>query len=118
MGRYKMTLVESLESKIPERSNTTGDSPKTPPIEEALLLENHPEIRARLESMMTQHWDNWIHEKIPALNNKTPIQAVKTKDGREMTHALLTQFERSAVNKPTPGADLKTFKNIREKLGL
>jgi hypothetical protein len=35
-----------------------------------------------------------------------------------MTHALLTQFKRTAVNQATPGADLKTFKKIRKKLGL
>jgi hypothetical protein len=117
-GRYKSTVVESLESKLGEGNKTQVHPQKSEAVKETLQIENHPELQATLKKVMTQHWDNWVNEKVPALNNKTPIQAVKTKDGREMTHALLTQFEREAIDRPRPGADLKTFKKIREKLGL
>ena len=68
--------------------------------------------------MIEAHWARWIHEKVPALGNKTPIQAAKTKDGKEMLRALLTQFERDAVGRPQPGVTVQTFRKIREQLGL
>jgi hypothetical protein len=56
--------------------------------------------------------------KIPALGNKTPKQAAKTKNGREMLEALLTQFERNAVDKPQQGVTIEIFNDIRKQLGL
>jgi hypothetical protein len=44
--------------------------------------------------MAKAHWENWFDEPIPALDNKTPHEAVKTEEGREQLAALLLQFER------------------------
>jgi len=59
---------------------------------EALLAD--PEARKHLESMMQKQIENWVHEKIPALDGRTPMQAVGDPDGKEMVEALLLQWER------------------------
>lgn len=107
-ARYKTTLIEPVELGLGRKSAQTKDDHKS----------NHPEIQAKLAEINSTHWDCWIHEKVPALGNKTPIQAAKTKDGKEMLNALLTQFEREAANRLLPGVTVQTFKNIRERLRL
>jgi hypothetical protein len=42
---------------------------------------------------MKDEWTNkWPSIKLPALGGKTPLQAVKNSDGREMVEALLADF--------------------------
>lgn len=53
-----------------------------------------PEVREHIEKTLSAHWKGWIDDKIPALNGKTPRQAVKTPDGRESVEALLLDAER------------------------
>src|SRR5437899_4061124 len=36
-----------------------------------------PEVRKQLEEKMQEQVDAWVHEKVPALNGRTPMQAVK-----------------------------------------
>ncbi|MDR1561370.1 MAG: SEC-C domain-containing protein [Holosporaceae bacterium] len=62
------------------------------------------------------YWKNWLNEPIIALKNNSPLQAAKTKEGRERLEALLLQYERDFENK-------KDFYNIdlqflRKKLRL
>jgi hypothetical protein len=59
---------------------------------EALLAD--PEARKHLQAMMQKQIENWVHEKIPALGGRTPMQAVRDPDGKEMVEALLLQWER------------------------
>jgi len=59
---------------------------------EALLAD--PEARKHLQAMMQKQIENWVHEKIPALGGRTPMQAVGDPDGKEMVEALLLQWER------------------------
>jgi hypothetical protein len=62
--------------------------------------------------------ESWIAEKIPALGNKTPVQAVKTREGREMVESLLVQFERAAGVMGDVDFELSLIRGVREKLGL
>ena len=56
-------------------------------------------------------------DKLPALNGKTPLQAVKTRDGKEMVEALLMKFERSGKDS-NPPLDPAIIAELRERLGL
>jgi hypothetical protein len=44
--------------------------------------------------MVQKQVDGWAEENIPALGHRTPIQAVKDPDGREMVIAMLLEYER------------------------
>ncbi|MGZ0020319.1 MbcA/ParS/Xre antitoxin family protein [Nitrosomonas sp. wSCUT-2] len=66
---------------------------------------------------MREHYRQWPHEKLPALNGKTPLQAIKTEDGREMVEALLRDFELSNADSNLP-VDSSIFDELRERLGL
>ena len=115
---YKTTVIESVESAMrkKEEAERLGSPFRNP--EPALSAEEHPEIKVLLEKQMKAHWADWIHKPLPALSGKTPLLAMKTKDGREMVQALITQFERETTERAVPGVSLSIFEEIREKLNL
>ena len=114
--KLKTTLVEPIEAQLGRNSTPTLDEPENNQEHEELM--NHPEVRNHMEKMMTAHWDTWIMEPLPALGGMKPIDAVKTKDGRDILESLLTQFERDAKERPMVGQSVETFKGIRTRLGL
>jgi hypothetical protein len=54
-----------------------------------------PEVRKHLQEEMQKQVEAWAHEKVPALGDRTPMQAVNDPDGREIVDSLLLQWERS-----------------------
>jgi antitoxin Xre/MbcA/ParS-like protein len=58
-----------------------------------------------------------VHERIPALGNRTPLQAVKTAAGREAVQALVAQIERDSA-RMRPPMDPQIIRRLRERLGL
>jgi hypothetical protein len=91
-----------------------GFTPRSAEQEE--LLEE-PEVRAKLEQLQRRHYENWPEVALPALNNRTPLEAVRNADGREMVEALIAQFERDSSRMPVP-PDSTVFTNLRRRLGL
>jgi hypothetical protein len=81
-------------------------------------LKNIPEIKIQLQSMYRQFMESWAKEKIPALGNKTPLQAIKTPEGREMVATLLQQMERRAGVMGDKEFELKLIRDLRVRLGL
>jgi len=84
--------------------------------EETELMQQ-PEVRAQVEQMQRRHYESWPEIPIPALNGRTPLEAVRDNDGREMVDALITQFERDASRMQVPVGP-ETFTALRRRLGL
>ncbi len=114
--KLKSTLIESIESQLKETKMSKSKLIAAEKEQEEMM--SNPEIKKHMEDMMKSHWDNWVMDSIPALGGLRPVDAVKTKDGREALEALLTQFERDADSRPLVGQTRKTFEAIRSKLGL
>lgn len=100
--KLKTTLIESLEQTSPSD----------------FKVEDHPEIEALLKQRIDEHWNQWPHMKVPALGNKTPIQLIKTKKGRELVDALISDFEKKVLEFPVKGQTLETFQELRLRLKL
>ena len=56
-------------------------------------------------------------QKIPALGDRRPIDAVKDADGRERVEALLRQMERDS-RRMSPPPDEAILRRLRERLGF
>jgi High potential iron-sulfur protein/Protein of unknown function (DUF2384) len=56
-----------------------------------------PDVRERVNEMLTAHYDSWATQKIPALNNRRPIDVVTGASGREKVEVLLNQMERDTL---------------------
>ena len=57
-----------------------------------------PEVRKLAKESLQKQVEAWVHQKIPVLGNKTPMQAVRERDGREIVESLLLDWERHAEN--------------------
>ena len=58
-----------------------------------------------------------MDQPIPILGNRTPMEAVKDPDGREIVESLVMQAERTGRNPNLP-TDEAVFRRLRERLGL
>lgn len=63
-------------------------------------------------AFLDQQWDEWLDSPIPALDNRTPREAVKTGEGRLRVEALLDEFEW------TGGAQAAPVERLRAALAL
>jgi hypothetical protein len=55
-------------------------------------------MEAQLKQITKMHWEEWFDEKIPALDYKTPREAAKTANGKELLEALFLQYEYYETN--------------------
>jgi hypothetical protein len=117
-ARYRTTLIEPMEAKMKELHGSQKPKIESQGGSSQQDLMNIPEVKAQLQTMQRKHMESWIAEKIPALGNKTPVQAVKTREGREMVESLLVQFERAAGAMGDVDFELSLIRGVREKLGL
>jgi Antitoxin Xre/MbcA/ParS C-terminal toxin-binding domain len=91
LGTTAQTAEEML-IKAPRRA--TAQAKREDQFVEALLRD--PEARSRFQEMVQKQVENWVHQKIPALGGRTPLQAVRDPDGREIVESLLLDWERRA----------------------
>lgn len=84
---------------------------------ETEAFQRRPEVQELMQKQADAHWDAWIHMNVPALGNRTPAEAVRDPDGREMVESLLAEFERSD-SKRRPGAPRIDIAGLRRRLGL
>lgn len=92
-----------------EESETEG--------EERKRLNESPEVQEIMRKMLEQHWATWPDVPLPALGGKTPREAAKTPNGRELLESLLLEFEsrNDARKSPMPPVDVE---KLRRDLGL
>ncbi|MBM4147087.1 MAG: DUF2384 domain-containing protein, partial [Nitrospira sp.] len=67
---------------------------------------------------MQKHSEKWLGEKIPALNGKTPMQAVKTEDGRKKVIELLKSIENSEEHNKKHGKPFYDISWMWERLKI
>lgn len=113
--RYKTTVIQSPQTML-KRIKGEGDTAQSRRLQkEQDELNSRPEVQSLITEHLRQHYRNWLSQKIPALNNKTPLQAVKTRDGREMVEALLLDIERRSRDSNQP-LDPDLVMELRERL--
>jgi hypothetical protein len=73
-----------------------------------------PELQRAMREMLQKQIESWVREKIPALGGRTPLQAVKDPDGREMVEGLVLEYERSmSVKFPDgTGPDMSVLRRL------
>ncbi len=118
IGLGKMVVFDRIDSKdfaaMPQPSQE--DIRKFE--EEQRRINSDPEVRKVLLQRQQEYYlKDWISSRIPALNNKTPLQAVKTREGRLQLEALINRME--GMNNVRPDYLPKMDMNfLRQKLGL
>jgi len=115
--RLRARLEVGCERLLRHRAREHGDplssarpGPKTPPPAPAIPSEAIEAIR----EFKARHYAAWIDQPIPALDEKTPRQAARTK--REQVDLLLRAME-NAEQRSSDGAPFD-FASLRRSLGL
>jgi hypothetical protein len=115
-GRFKFDEIQDLDSMLSKHETVISER-KNPREHEELM--QHPEVQEQVAEMICKHWEGWVDQNIPALNGKSPRDAVKTTDGREAVEALLHDAERDRGQDPfTLEANRKGTQRVREMLDL
>lgn len=71
-----------------------GDTGRTPRSSSASTPDLPPEVIAQaIEQVLHRHYANWADETIPALDGRTPRQAITTPPGLERVKGLLREYE-------------------------
>jgi hypothetical protein len=68
--------------------------------------------------MLDAHWRHWVHTSLPALDDRTPLEAVQETDGRDMVMALLEDMERREQNLGMGIKQQASMDRAREQPGL
>jgi len=82
--------------------------------EPAPMSEMNEEVRA----VFQQQVENWIHQKVPLLGGRTPLEAVGDADGKEIVESLLLDWERSNETITDPQAFRPDVNGLRRLLKL
>ena len=77
-----------------------------------------PEARKFLQATMQKQVEGWVHQKIPALGGRTPLEAVRDPDGKEMVEALLLDWERRDERDVSPNQIRPDIGALRRLLNL
>ena len=67
---------------------------------------------------MQKHSEEWLKKRIPALDGKTPVQAIKREEGRRKVIELLKSFENSEEHNKREGSPFYDLSWMWDRLGL
>jgi hypothetical protein len=116
-ANFKRAVHESADAKLAELEAQSGSTAFEQSLREQEEFASRTEVQAIVKAQMEAHWEGWYNEPVPALQNKTPLEAARTKAGRERLEALLLDFElkNEEVSQPYLRVDINA---MRKKLGL
>jgi SEC-C motif/Protein of unknown function (DUF2384) len=82
--------ADEMLAKAPKR--TKAQAQQDVEFEQPVLRD--PEAKSQLQKIIQKQTEDWVHQKVPALGGRTPLQAVLDPDGREIVESLLLDWER------------------------
>ena len=92
--RYRASEIQSLEKMLAD-GRGAGGARGGAAFKESERLAQLPEVREKISEMMAARWEHWVDQPLPILGNRTPMDAVKEPDGREIVESLVIQAERN-----------------------
>ena len=108
---YKITSHKPLDlDNLPESKEPEGSGL----VDLAALPE---EAREQVTGIIEQMHMGWADQSIPALQNRTPREAVKTPEGRERVIELINDWENLQLRMPNPQFQFD-FNKLRRELGV
>lgn len=115
LATHLSTSVETPEEALAKRREHHKSAlPEAEPEAESL----DPGLQLLAEAEMQKYFEQWVHEKIPALGGRTPLQAVNDPEGKELVEALLLGWERHFEKSGGPGTIHPDFKAVHRLLKL
>ena len=70
------------------------------------------------EKYMRKHYEEWFNDHIPALDNKTPLEAIKTPQGKQKVIELLKLYENGEEQNRREGGPVYDLGWVWKRLGI
>ena len=91
-----------LSNKRPKDNNNNTINDGAEEIEDIIEDDDIPSsVTKQIDDFFEKYYEDWINMKIPSFDNMTPLQVLKTKEGKEKIENLLRDIEneyaRSAI---------------------
>jgi hypothetical protein len=112
---HESTAAQTFEELRANMPPKTAEHAELRKAEMALLQD--PEARKRMQAIVQKQLEGWVHQKIPALGGRTPLEAVRDPDGKEMVEALLLGWERGE-EEVSPNQICPDIGALRRRLNL
>jgi hypothetical protein len=111
---YQRMIEERSKTSIPDNNDLQEEKINDIP-EEAL--------REIALDYWSKYYDEWVKDKIPFLNNKTPLEAIKTEEGKQKVIDLINDYENKNIHmmKKSDGGNIQKFfdaNELRKRLNL
>jgi hypothetical protein len=114
---HEHTLAQTLEEMRENAPPEKADHAELHEAEMEAMLRD-PGVRKQLQDVMQKQVESWIHQKIPALGGRTPLEAVRDPDGKEIVEALLLDWERRDERDVSPNQIRPDIGALRRLLSL
>lgn len=119
--RGKQMLSSALGELIAHRADSIQDMQAAMEAQRARVAGAADDIpdevqREIVGDYLRDYYRGWLDEPVPALGNKSPRKAVRTKRGRVQVAALLKEIENGTLRQV--GGDSVDFAELRRELGL
>ena len=77
------------------------------------------ELQQRLYAeYMQKHYEGWFHDHIPMLDNKTPLEAIKTEEGKQKVIELLKLYENGEEQNRQEGSPVYDLTWVWQRMGI
>ena len=117
MATYQSTVSRTVDEALKKFPRQGADRVKAAEDWGEDILSDR-EVRARFQEIVQKQVEDWVHQKIPALGGKTPLEAVHDRDGREIVESLLLDWERHAEEGAYQPGIRPDFNAVRRLLNL
>jgi hypothetical protein len=114
---HQHTIAETIDAMMAKAPKGREGQAKRDDEFVATLLHD-PEARSRVQELIQKQVEDWVHQKIPVLGGRTPLQAVRDPDGREIVESLLLDWERHANDGAYQPGIRPDFNAVRKLLSL
>ena len=112
MGDAVVHKIDSFQDPI-EAMKANKDKP--PKRENELPMELQQEFYTQY---MQKHYEDWFQDHIPALDNKTPLEAIKTEQGKQKVVELLKLYENGEERNKQEGRPVYDLAWVWQRLGI
>lgn len=111
--RFRVDRFQAVEAFMKERE-AKGEKQK-----KQEKSEIPDEVKqAVMSRFLSRYCEEWIHNAIPALDGKSPLEMVRLPGGRERVEQLLKEIENSEERKKREGEIYVDVDALRQRLGL
>ena len=105
--KHRLDSIQTLESKLSEDRGASDTEEIDPEIQKGIT-----------KDFFDKYYRDWLDSKIPALGDKTPREAARTKEGRRELEELLRLLEFREQSRRENGQPEYDIAWIRKELGI